>query len=106
MGLSSSHSAAQVNDNEEDFSWGEEDEEEEDIASTHTIEKPSASEPSVKKLAEPKPEPASAIPAHLSSRESSGEESYDVVSSNVSAVGEEPKKEKEKDESEEDSDWE
>ena len=97
--------AAQVNDNEEDFSWGEEDEEEEDIASTHTIEKPSASEPTVKKLAEPKPEPASAIPAHLSSRESSGEESYDVVSSNVSAVGEEPKK-KEKDESEEDSDWE
>ncbi|KAL1759447.1 hypothetical protein FB107DRAFT_205074 [Schizophyllum commune] len=97
---------AQVNDNEEDFSWGEEDEEEEDIASTHTIEKPSTSEPTVKKLAEPKPEPASAIPAHLSSRESSGEESYDVVSSNVSAVGEEPKKEKEKDESEEDSDWE
>ncbi|KAI5889563.1 uncharacterized protein SCHCODRAFT_02634922 [Schizophyllum commune H4-8] len=97
---------AQVNDNEEDFSWGEEDEEEEDITSTHTIEKPLVSEPAVQKLAEPKPEPASAIPAHLSSRESSGEESYDVVSSNVSAVGEEPKKEKEKDESEEDSDWE
>ncbi|KAL1673417.1 hypothetical protein EV122DRAFT_294184 [Schizophyllum commune] len=97
---------AQVNDNEEDFSWGEEDEEEEDITSTHTIEKPPVSEPAVEKLAEHKPEPASAIPAHLSSRESSGEESYDVVSSNVSAVGEEPKKENEKDESEEDSDWE
>ena len=96
---------AQEPDEDEDAE-GEEDEEEEDIASTHTIEKPSASEPTVKKLAEPKPEPASAIPAHLSSRESSGEESYDVVSSNVSAVGEEPKKEKEKDESEEDSDWE
>ncbi|KAL1748749.1 hypothetical protein HDZ31DRAFT_79369 [Schizophyllum fasciatum] len=94
---------AQVNDTEEEFSWGEEDEEED--SSTHTVEKATASEAPAQAVAEPKPEQAaSAIPAHLSSRESSGEESYDVVSSNVSAVGEEPKKEK--DESEEDSDWE
>ncbi|TRM70033.1 hypothetical protein BD626DRAFT_476098 [Schizophyllum amplum] len=102
---------AQVNDTDEEFSWGEEDEEEDVTTQSKTTagedipnaggDTPTKATKAAKLAREPS---QTQTPNTMSPRGSSGDESYDVVSSNVSAAGEERKKESE--ESEEDSDWE